>query len=149
VALAQPSGRAATASEGADAPQEGGPVRRNHAKLYLGFTSNGGTDFTLGAEFNRRNRGWQNLAVAGFAELVFAEDVEFLLGATLQYYPGNRLVLEAGPGLAFNGGSEVLLRLGAGYELEPLWMTLVPKVHVDFIDGHTTFGYGVAIGRRF
>ena len=122
--------------------------RANHAQLYGGFTTNGSTEFTAGAKFSR-HEGDRGLALAGFTEVIFADDTQFLLGALLQYHMRGRLVLEAGPGVAFNGGSDFFLRLGAGWAFRPVGLTIEPRVTLDFIHGGTRLGYGVALGRRF
>lgn len=127
------------------APPEGRP---NHAQLYLGFTTNGSTEFTLGGKFSR-HEGDRGLALAGFTEIIFADNTEFLLGALLQYHMRGRLVLEAGPGVVFNGGNDFFFRLGAGWAFRPVGLTVEPRVTLDFIHGGTTLGYGVALGRRF
>ena len=123
-------------------------ARPNHAQLYLGFTSNGSTEFTAGARFSRHT-GDRGLALAGFTEIIFADDTQFLLGALLQYHTRGRLVLEAGPGVAFNGGSDFFFRFGAGWGFRPVGLTIEPRVTLDFIHGGTRLGYGVALGRRF
>ena len=127
------------------APPEGRP---NHAQLYLGFTSNGSTEFTAGAKFSR-HEGDRGLGLAGFTEIIFADETQFLLGALLQYHMRGRLVLEAGPGVAFNGGSDFFFRFGAGWGFRPVGLTIEPRVTLDFIHGGTRLGYGVALGRRF
>jgi hypothetical protein len=126
--------------------QETGPP--NHGQLYLGFTTNHGTDFTLGGRFSRMDR-TRGLGLGAFADVIFAEDTEFLLGVTLQYHTRGRLMFEAGPGVAFNGGSDWFLRTGAAWEFGPVGLTVVPRVSLDFIHGGSTIGYGVAFGRRF
>ena len=119
--------------------------RRNHAELYLGFYEG---DFTLGGEISRRQPD-RGLALSGFFEAVFADDTHFLIGGTLQYHMRRRLYFEAGPGWAFNGGSEYFTRIGAGWEFGLPGLTITPRVTADFIGGGTNWGYGISIGRRF
>jgi len=138
-----------TAAEPPHAGEQVEHEHRNHAAVYLGFTANDGTHFTLGAEYVRRNPEWKRFGVGGFAEFVFADDTEFLVGATGAYFAANHLVLEAGPGLAFHHGTEFLFRAGAGYEVELQRLTLTPKAYVDFVNSETAFGFGIAIGRAF
>ena len=122
--------------------------RPNHAQLYLGFTTNGSTEFTLGAKFSR-HEGDRGLALAGFTEVIFTDETQYLLGALLQYHTRGRLVLEAGPAVVINGGSDWFFRTGAGWAFRPIGLTIEPRVTLDFIHGGTTLGYGVALGRRF
>lgn len=126
-------------------PPASGP--RRHIKGYLGFRTDGGTDFVVGAEFNRRQGA--KIGFAGFAELAFAEDLTFILGATLQWHTRGRLYFETGPGFAFDGGSDFFWRAGAGYELAPVGLTITPKAYLDFISGETVLGYGVSLGRKY
>src|SRR5688572_17170590 len=78
-AWAQPSAEHAGAGEQIEHDH------KNHAALYLGFTANDGTHFTLGAEYVRRNPEWKRLGIGGFTEFVFTDDTEFLVGATFAY----------------------------------------------------------------
>ena len=128
-------------------PQETQPGPRRHGKVFLGFRTDGGTDFTLGAELSQNKE--RGLALAGFAELIFADDLAFLLGGTLQYHTRNRLYVETGPGFAFDGGSDFVWRVGAGYVLSPVGLTITPKLYLDFVSGETLLGYGILLGRRF
>jgi hypothetical protein len=126
-------------------PAEAGP--RRHIKGYLGFRTDGSTDFTLGAEFSRRQGG--KLGFAGFAEIMFADDLLFTVGGLLQWHTRGRLYFETGPGFAFDGGSDFFWRVGAGYELSPVGLTITPKAYLDFVSGETILGYGVSLGRRY
>jgi hypothetical protein len=126
-------------------PPEAGPKR--HIKGYLGFRTDGGTDFVLGAEFSRRQGA--KIGLAGFAELAFAEDLTFIFGGILQWHTRGRLYFETGPGLALDGGSDFFWRVGAGYELAPVGLTITPKAYLDFISGETVLGYGISLGRKY
>jgi hypothetical protein len=139
----------APAGDRAEASEQPESERPNRAALYLGFTSNDGTDFTAGVEYTRRSPGWKAFGIGGFAEIVFAHDTEFLTGITFHYFAPKRLVLEAGPGLSFNHDTEFLVRVGAAYELETARWAISPKAYVDFVADETTVGFGVAIGRVF
>jgi len=133
---------ASTAQE----PEWSIPPRR--LDLYAGLRSNGGTSFMLGAKYSRRLPSSRNLAGAGFFEVAFADPTEYLLGALLQFMPLNRLLLETGPGVALDGGSDFFWRASGEYELQIRRLFLIPKVYVDFVHGTTVVGYGLAIGRR-
>jgi len=137
---------AAAPADTAQAPQWSIPERR--LDLYAGLRSNGGTNFMLGAKYSRRLPSKRNLAGAGFFEVAFADPTEYLLGALLQYMPLNRMLLETGPGVALDGGSDFFWRASGEYELQIRRLFLIPKVYVDFVHGTTVVGYGLAIGRR-
>jgi len=137
---------AAAPADTAQAPQWSIPERR--LDLYAGLRSNGGTNFMLGAKYSRRLPSKRNLAGAGFFEVAFADPTEYLLGALLQYMPLNRMLLETGPGVALDGGSDFFWRVSGEYELQIRRLFLIPKVYVDFVNSTTVVGYGLAIGRR-
>jgi hypothetical protein len=111
-------------------------------------SGDGGTDFMMGVKYSHRLPNTRTFAGAGFAEVAFASQTEFLLGALFQYMPVNRLLLETGPGLALDGGSDFLWRVSGEYELKIRRLSVIPKLYLDFVHGTTVVGYGVAIGRR-
>jgi len=122
------------------------PERR--LDLYAGLRSNGGTNFMMGAKYSRRIPTTRNFAGAGFFEVAFASPTEYLLGGLFQYMPLNRLLLETGPGLAIDGGSEVFWRVSGEYELRIRRLFVIPKFYLDFVNSTTVVGYGLAIGRH-
>lgn len=123
------------------------PTRR--LDFYAGLRSGGGaTDVMLGAKFSRRIPSTRTMAAAGFAEVAFGDETEFLLGALFQVMPVNRLLLETGPGMEFDGGSNFFWRVSAEYELQARKLFIIPKFYVDFVNGTTVAGYGLAIGRH-
>jgi opacity protein-like surface antigen len=126
-------------------PAEAGPGRQ--VKGYFGWQTDGGTDFVLGAEFVKYQG--RRIGLAGFAELIFADDFRFALGATAQWHTRGRLYLETGPGLSINGGTEFFWRVGGGWEISPVGLVITPKLYLDFIEGETLLGYGLSIGRKF
>jgi hypothetical protein len=116
--------------------------------FYAGLRSGGGaTDVMLGAKFSRRIPSTRNMAAAGLAEVAFGDETEFLLAALFQIMPVNRLLLETGPGMEFDGGSNFFWRVGAEYELRARKLFIIPKFYVDFVNSTTVVGYGLAIGR--
>jgi hypothetical protein len=136
----------AAAAKAAQEPQWSIPERR--LDLYAGLRSNGGTNVMVGAKYSRRLPTTRNLAGAGFFEVAFASPTEYLLGALFQYMPLNRLILETGPGVAFDGGSDFFWRVSGEYELRARRLYLIPKFYLDFVNGTTVVGYGIAIGRH-
>jgi hypothetical protein len=115
--------------------------------LYVGLRSNGGTHFMMGAKYGRRLPSSRNMGIAGFGEVAFASQTEFLVGALFQIMPVNRLLLETGPGGEFDGGSNFFWRVSGEYELQARKLFIIPKFYLDFVNGTTVVGYGVAIGR--
>ena len=134
--------RPATAQE----PQWSMPPRR--LDLYAGLRSNGGTNFMMGVKYARRLPSTRNFGAAGFFEVAFASPTEYLLGGLFQYMPVNRLLLETGPGVAFDGGSDFFWRVSGQYELQIRRLFLIPQFYVDFVNGTSVVGYGLAIGRH-
>lgn len=131
----------------ASAAQETVFVKPATVAVYMGFTTDGGTDFTLGGEFTVRKPEWKAFGVGAFFDYIFDNNGDFLLGVTAHYFlPRNRLVFEAGPGWAFDG-SDFLFRVGAGYEIARGALVIEPKTYFDFVYGTTLWGFGVAIGR--
>jgi hypothetical protein len=139
---ADTAARASTAQE----PEWSIPPRR--LDLYAGLRSNGGTNFLMGVKYSRGLPSTRNFAGAGFFEVAFASPTEYLLGGLVQYMPLNRLLLETGPGLALDGGSDFFWRVSGEYELQIRRLSLIPKFYLDFVHGTTVIGYGLAIGRR-
>jgi len=127
-------------------PQSSIPPRR--LDLYAGVRSNGGTSFMMGAKYSRRLPSTTKFAGAGFFEVAFSSPTEYLLGGLFQFMPLNRLLLETGPGVAIDGGSDFFWRASGEYELQLRRLLLIPKVYLDFVHGTTVVGYGIAIGRR-
>ena len=122
------------------------PPRR--IDLYAGLRSNGGTSFLMGLKYSRRLPSTTNFAGAGFFEVAFASPTEYLLGALFQYMPLNRLLLETGPGVAIDGGSDFFWRVSGEYELKIRRLSVMPQFYLDFVHSTTVVGYGLAIGRR-
>ena len=137
-----------TAAPAATAQEPEWSIPQRRLDLYAGLRSNGGTNFMMGAKFSRRLPSTRTFAGAAFFEVAFASPTEYLLGGLLQYMPANRLLLETGPGVAVDGGSDFFWRVSGEYELQIRRLFLIPKAYVDFVHGTTVFGYGLAIGRH-
>ena len=130
----------------AQAPEWSIPERS--LDIYAGLRSNNGTDFMMGAKYSHRLPSSRNVAGAGFFEVAFANETQFLLGALLQYMPLHRLLLETGPGVALDGGSDFFWRVSGEYELKIRRLAITPQFYLDFVSGTTVVGYGLAIGRH-
>ena len=144
-AWAQQAEQAAPAST-AQEPEWSIPQSR--LDVYAGLRSNGGTNAMLGAKYSHRLPATRTFAGAGYFEVIFSSPTEFLLGGLFQYMPVNRLLLETGPGLAIDGGSEVFWRVSGEYELRIRRLFVIPKFYLDFVNSTTVVGYGLAIGRH-
>ena len=130
------------------APEPEWSIPTRSLDFYAGIRSGGGaTDVMLGAKFSRRIPSTRNMAAAGLAEVAFGDETEFLIGALFQLMPVNHLLLETGPGMEFDGGSNFFWRVGAEYELRARKLFIIPKFYVDFVNSTTVVGYGLAIGR--
>ena len=123
-------------------------IHQRSIDFYVGLRSNGGTDVMVGAKFSRRLPSSRNMAAAGFFEVAFSDPTEYLIGGLFQFMPLNRLLLETGPGLAIDGGSDFFWRVSGEYELRIRRLFVIPKVYVDFVHSTTVVGYGLAIGRH-
>lgn len=145
VALSQQTDTTKTASA-SQAPTWSMPPRS--LDFYAGLRSGGGaTDVMFGLKYGRRLPGKTNMGIAGLAEVAFGNETEFLVGALFQLMPVNHLLLETGPGMEFDGGSNFFWRAGAEYELRARKLFIIPKFYVDFVNSTTVVGYGLAIGR--
>jgi len=123
-------------------------IPRRRLDLYVGLRSNGGTDVMVGAKFSRRLPSTRNMAAAGFFEVAFSDPTEYLLGGLFQIMPVNHLLLETGPGVAIDGGSDFFWRVSGEYELKIRKLFVIPKFYLDFVHSTTVVGYGIAVGRR-
>ena len=137
-----------TAAQAAAAQEPEWSIPQRRLDLYAGLRSNGGTNFMLGAKFSRRLPSTRTFAGAAYFEVAFSSPTEYLLGGLFQYMPVNRLLLETGPGVALDGGSDFFWRVSGEYELQIRRLFVIPKVYLDFVHSTTVVGYGLAIGRR-
>ena len=124
-------------------------IPKRRLDFYAGLRSNGGTHAMVGLKFSRQIPSKRNMAAAGFFEIAFADpETEYVLGALFQYMPVNRLLLETGPGIEFDGGNNAFWRVSGEYELQARKLFIIPKFYVDFIENGPVLGYGIAIGRH-
>ncbi|HEX5071722.1 MAG TPA: hypothetical protein VFW03_00880 [Gemmatimonadaceae bacterium] len=146
VALSQQTDTTTKTASAAQEPTWSIPTRS--LDFYAGLRSGGGnTDVMLGAKFSRRIPSTRNMAAAGLAEVAFGDQTQFLVGALFQIMPVNHFLLETGPGMEFDGGSNFFWRVGGEYELRARKLFIIPKFYVDFVNSTTVVGYGLAIGR--
>lgn len=133
----------------------------NHVAVFLGATHNldhEQTDFTVGAEYERQLTDQLGLGV--FAEEIFADNEETILGG-LALYHLDAVRLFAGPGVVFakhstaghhdedERKSELLLRVGCGYDFHADKYSVTPTLSIDYIDGDYAIVFGVGTGLGF
>jgi len=133
----------------------------NHVGLFLGVAHNGeaaATDFAAGIDYEYALA--EPIGVGIFAERVFAEHAETLIGIPISYTV-HRLQLFVAPAVLFaeapageataeaSSEQEFLVRVGAGYEFELAGASLTPKVNLDFVNGEMTLVPGLAVGIGF
>ena len=152
------SSRADTDAEHGDAHANPHHFPIHHVAVFIGATSETRPrnatkhGFALGLEYGFR---WREEGSAG-ALVEFVGDDEIVrevlaLGlASLHFGDGFRVVV--GPGAEFgeHGHRELVLRIGAGYEIVygGGW-TFAPEINLDLIgDDKTTFAYGLAFGKE-
>jgi hypothetical protein len=157
-----------------DSQGDGHSSPLHHVSLTVGAADNGHLDETglsVGAEYRYALN--ERFAIGPMLDYTTYDHEETtLLVAALFWRPhGGRFQLFGGPGVEFveaehraspvtpaplssaaetdEDDSEFAFRLGAGYDLPLGKLSLTPLVSADFIDGHTTWVYGVALGFGF
>jgi hypothetical protein len=164
------------AEEHSDAHGDGHAGHPHHVSLTVGAADNGHLDetgFSVGAEYRYALN--ERFAIGPMLDYTtYDHENTTLLVAALFWRPdGGRFQLFGGPGVEFvdaehhaspvtpvplssaanEGGdsddSEFAFRLGAGYDVPLGRFSLTPLISADFIDGHTTWVYGVGLGFGF
>lgn len=164
------------AEEHGDAHGDGHAGHPHHVSLTVGMADNGHLDETglsIGAEYRYALN--ERFAIGPMLDYTtYDHETTTLLVAALFWRPhGGRFQVFGGPGVEFvdaehrsthvtpvplssssnEGGdsddSQFALRLGAGYDFPLGTLSLTPLISADFIDGHTTWVYGVALGVGF
>jgi hypothetical protein len=151
-------------------------AHKHHFSYLAGLSDNGAIDetaFTIGAGYRYALN--DHFAIGPSVDFAFYdhEDTTLLLAA-LYWKPAGGLLLMAGTGVelvdykgsspgsshdahaaaaasesAHEDESKFAFRVGAGYEMHVGGVTLTPALGADFIDGHTTLVYAVAVGFGF
>jgi opacity protein-like surface antigen len=163
------------AEEDGDAHGDGHSSHLHHVSLTVGAADNGHLDetgFSVGAEYRYALN--ERFAIGPMLDYTTYDHEETtLLVAALFWRPyAGRFQLFGGPGVEFvnaehqsthvtpvplsssvkaedDDDSEFAWRLGAGYDVPVGKLSLTPLVSADFIDGHTTWVYGIALGYGF
>lgn len=133
---------------------------KNHLALFIGASSNlkhPHTAFTMGLDYEYRFA--EKFGTGLFAEYVFEDHAEILLGIPLVWHPVHNFKILAAPLFAFTmlevipDGTELHfelgLRAGAGYDFHIKNKSIGPMVNLDFIDGNTVLVYGLNFGYGF
>jgi carbohydrate-selective porin OprB len=134
-----------SAEAGAESETQGG----QSVGFFVGNRDEGSSNgFTVGAEYEYRLS--KLLGIGGFAEYAGGDFDSLVLGVPVTFHPLAGWAFQLAPGVEFNSGTELLFRIGAGYEFEisPQW-SLVPKLSVDFVDGDSVFVYGLRGAYKF
>ena len=136
----------------------------NHLAAFAGATTElkegGKTHFTLAVDYVRRFGARGQWGVGGFGEVIFHDPTEWLFGAAGYFFPVASLWVQAGTGVEFyqagHGGDEpaetkasVLLRFGAGYNIELPGFTLTPVALLDLVRDTEALVWGISVGRGF
>lgn len=164
---------ALAAGEHDDALGDAHAGHHHHVSLTVGAADNGllnETGFSIGAEYRYALN--EQFAIGPMLDYTtYDHETTTLLVAALFWRPnGGRFQLFGGPGVEFVDAerhhaspvtplplssakdaddSEFAFRLGAGYDLPLGTLSLTPLISADFIDGHTTWVYGIALGVGF
>ena len=132
-----------------EAASQSGTQDQQSIGVFVGNTQNGSSHgFTLGAEYEYRLT--ELIGVGGLAEYASGDFDSLTIGVPVTFHPLGGWAFQLAPGLSFNSGTNLLFRIGAGYEFEiaPKW-SLVPEFNVDFVDGETELVYGLTGAYRF
>lgn len=152
-----------------------GHFHLNHIAMFAGATSfleKEGTHFTLGVDYLRYFTHEQRWGISAFGEVILAEHSEWLFGIPLIYHFGNNLWLRSGPGIeihqeekteknghedsgsdqnhaATESKTELVLRIGMGYNIHMATITIAPSLDLDFLRSSTSLVWGINIGMGF
>jgi len=133
----------------------------NHVGLFLGAAYNSEaavTDLAIGVDYEYALA--EPIGLGIFAERVFAEHAETLIGVPVSYTV-DRLQLFVAPTVLLSEAAaeeasaestsehEFLLRLGAGYEFELSGASLTPKINIDIVSGEVSIVPGIGVGVGF
>lgn len=132
-----------------EAVPQTGTQDQQSVKVFVGNTQNGSSHgFTFRGEYEYRLT--KLIGVGGLAEYASGDFNSLKLGVPVTFHPLGGWAFRLAPGLSFNSGTNLLFRIGAGYEFEiaPRW-SLVPEFNVDFVDGETELVYGLTGAYRF
>jgi hypothetical protein len=134
--LAQQALTAAPAS----AAQETVYVKPATVAVYMGFTTDGGTDFTLGGEFTVRKPAWKAFGAGAFFSYIFSNNGDFISEPPrTTSFP--ETILSWRRDLAGLSTARISCSVsGQGYEIARGALVIEPKTYFDFVYGTTAVG---------
>jgi hypothetical protein len=144
-------------------PEEEHP--RNHAAVFLGGTTSterDETDFTLGGDYLRRlGEKW---SLGAFAEAIFADHTNWVLGPQFRWHVRRGFWLGAEPALELaveeeeeHGDHELeserearaIFRIATGYDFELGRWSVGPSLSVDISKEKPAWVWGISVGAGF
>jgi len=133
-------------SANAGAQEQG--LEENEFAVFIGFALEGRDDgFAVGVEYERRID--ESLGLGLLIEHTFGDFDTWVFALPLTLHVEKWKFVLA-PGIEdSNGGSENLVRIAVGYEIETSKLKMTPIFNVDFVDDETTFVLGVSFGWPF
>ncbi|MHC4339335.1 MAG: hypothetical protein ACYSX0_03850 [Planctomycetota bacterium] len=113
-----------------------------------GSVNRAGDGFTLGANYEYRQRG--KVGIGGFGDVTFGDRTTTALGGAGYFHPAERWVVMAGPGVEFEGSSsKVMVRVGGWYEFPMDKFRLAPAAFVDLGLGDPVLFVALSAGWDF
>lgn len=140
-------------------------AHHNHVALFLGtttFYNNGNNYFSLGLDYAYKSSSENHWAFSIFAEAIFADHTEYIIGIPVYHYIIGSWWFRAGPGMEIiqeeeHHGDEVttktkiefLFRIGTGYPFHFGDFVLSPSVDIDFVRNNDALVWGLNFGYSF
>lgn len=154
-------------------------THNHHTGLFLGMTSglyeDAESHFTLGAEYEFYLQATKPMMGIGLtAEVVFAEQSEFIVGVPVYFHPEGSLKAYIMPSMLFTkhevhtaepaktmdrilavddktyeNVNYFLLRLGAGWDFHINNFSVTPSLALDLVEAKTYLVYGIGFGILF
>jgi hypothetical protein len=147
-----------------------GRSEKNEITLFAGGTSHmedQSTHATIGLEYLRIIDKKDRWAAGAMAEMIFAEEPEFLFAGLIYYSPlsteKQSLWVWTGPGIVYETKEEIIppdlvekkkvsefvYRIGVGYFREIGRFSIGPTADMDIINGTEAFIWGINVGYGF
>jgi len=127
-------------------------AHKHDGAVFLGNTQDGSNNgSSLGVVYHYRFH--QNFSIGSFLEYAGGDFEHWVLGVPLNIYPHKGWILQLAPGIEYedeDNHSEFLVRTGIGYafKIDDKY-AITPEFNIDFVNGDTTFVYGVSLGMGF
>ena len=132
--------------EAQESDVEGGAL--NSIELFLGGTiDDNDIDASIGIGYERRLS--QQFGIGGLVEAT-AGRRDWVLVVPVFWHPVDPWRFLLGPGVDdSDGDNELMMRLGASYEIEFDGWSLSPELNLDFVDGDVLVVLGASFGWKF